>query len=60
MRVFSLFTILAAATYTSALPERASVQISCIGLNDRYCDNVTVGLTCCPPLTCGSNSRCHS
>ncbi|KAJ0412987.1 hypothetical protein BJY00DRAFT_320242 [Aspergillus carlsbadensis] len=60
MRLLSLFTILATATFTVALPEQASAQISCIGLNDRYCDNVTVGLTCCPPLTCGKDSRCHS
>ncbi|KAL3490171.1 hypothetical protein BJX62DRAFT_207578 [Aspergillus germanicus] len=60
MRLLSLFTILATATFTAALPEQASAQISCIGLNDRYCDDVTVGLTCCPPLRCGSDSRCHS
>ncbi|KAL3449051.1 hypothetical protein BJX65DRAFT_306594 [Aspergillus insuetus] len=58
MRLLSIFTILATATsFTSALPEQASAQISCIGLNDRYCDNVTVGLTCCPPLRCGSDSQ---
>ncbi|KAL4938424.1 hypothetical protein BDV06DRAFT_56783 [Aspergillus oleicola] len=28
-------------------------------LNNRRCDNSTINFTCCPPLTCGSDARCH-
>ncbi|KAL2831741.1 hypothetical protein BDW59DRAFT_139944 [Aspergillus cavernicola] len=59
MRFLTLITVLATATFTSAMPDRAHAQISCIGLNNRRCDNSTINLTCCPPLHCGSDSRCH-
>ncbi|KAL2870096.1 uncharacterized protein BJX67DRAFT_346563 [Aspergillus lucknowensis] len=59
MRFLTLVTVFAVADVANALPDRAHIQMSCIGLNDRYCNNSTVGLTCCPPLRCGRDSRCH-
>ncbi|KAL4803028.1 hypothetical protein BDV18DRAFT_163554 [Aspergillus unguis] len=61
MQFLALFTLLASAAVTSAMPSPAEgmMQISCIGLNDRQCSNSTLSLTCCPPLQCGSDARCH-
>ncbi|KAI9367752.1 hypothetical protein BJX61DRAFT_547195 [Aspergillus egyptiacus] len=56
MRLLPLLTLLATTTLTAALPDQAAAQKSCIGLNDRYCDNSTINYTCCPPLKCGSDS----
>ncbi|KAL4765067.1 uncharacterized protein BDW70DRAFT_128339 [Aspergillus foveolatus] len=54
-----LTTLLASAGVTTAMPSEFKTQISCIGLNNRACDNSTINLMCCPPLTCGSDARCH-
>ncbi|KAL4969403.1 uncharacterized protein BDV14DRAFT_165887 [Aspergillus stella-maris] len=60
MQLLTLFTtLLATAGVVSAMPSVFNTQISCIGLNDRRCDNSTINFTCCPPLTCGSDARCH-
>ncbi|KAL4861307.1 hypothetical protein BDV12DRAFT_180478 [Aspergillus spectabilis] len=59
MRLLTLLTVFAAATVSTATPSGFRTQISCIGLNNRRCDNSTINLTCCPPLRCGSDSRCH-
>ncbi|KAL4883791.1 hypothetical protein BJY04DRAFT_24604 [Aspergillus karnatakaensis] len=58
MKLLTLLTVFAAASVSTASPSSFKSQISCIGLNNRRCDNSTINYTCCPPLRCGSDSVC--
>ncbi|KAL4786618.1 hypothetical protein BJX76DRAFT_94924 [Aspergillus varians] len=62
MHFLTLFTtILATAvTVSTAMPSDQKAQIQCSGLNGRRCDNGTAGYSCCVPLTCGADARCHA